>query len=302
MTGQDTANQPTHIAYADETKYNFGRYRGVALVTLRLADARSFREELQKLLDESDVKKLEWKKLRDAKRRFAAMKVVNCTVRRAVEALLRVDVLSWDTEDRRHKLPGRDDIENLQRMYYHLFKNVLRERWPDGSVWRLCPHRNTAMDWERMEDFLAMASTQMEVERNLFTRGKFRARLRREFRIEEIAPCAAVEEPLVQLADLFAGLAVYSRERYERYEWWENSYSQQLRLLEGAEERSIQLSGSDSERCPVLAELKARCRRHGLGVSLKTRRGLRTFDPKKPINFWWYEAQREEDKAPVRGG
>jgi hypothetical protein len=37
-----------------------------------------------------------------------------------------------------------------------------------------------------------------------------------------------------------------------------------------------------------------------LGVSLKTHGGLRTLQPANRINFWWYEPQSPEDKAPTK--
>ncbi len=300
MTTQDTTSEPTHVAYADETHYNTGRYRGLALVTLTQDNAGHVSAELRELLQESGVTEFKWKKLDSAKDRFAALKMLDHAVNKAIEGLLRVDALSWDTEDSRHKLIGRADIANLHRMYYRLFHNVLRERWPDGSVWRLCPHQQTAVEWDRIEDFLDMASTQREVRQSLFTQRRFSVRLKEEFRIEQIAPCESYQEPLVQLADLFAGLAVYSRSSYGRYQQWQRTRSRQLTLFQGEREGSVRLSLSDRERCQVLGEFDARCKRHKLGVSLETNRGLRTFNPMNPINFWWYEPQHERDKAPVR--
>lgn len=299
MTRQDSGGEPTHVAYADESKHNVGRYRGVALISLRLEDAGRLSAELEGLFQESGITEFRWKKVGNAKYRFAAIKMLGYGVEKATKGLLRVDVLTWDTEDSRHKVRGRDDIANLQRMYYHLFRHVLRERWPDGSLWRLCPDENTALDWDTMEDFLNMASSRVETRQDLFSGGKFRARLKQEFSIEQIVPRKSHEEPLVQLGDLFVGFAVYSRTSYNRYKAWQRGSTQQLPLFEEGE-GSAQLSLSDQERCQVLDRFDALCKRRKLGVSLKTHRGLWTPDPKNPVNFWWYEPQHEEDRAPVR--
>ncbi len=64
----------------------------------------------------------------------------------------------------------------------------------------------------------------------------------------------------------------------------------------------IKLSKSDQERCCVLYEFNNKCKNKKLGVSLKINRGLKTFDAKNPINFWWYEPQHEADKAPRKIG
>ncbi|MGQ9513002.1 DUF3800 domain-containing protein [Thermodesulfitimonas sp.] len=218
MRIENGPHEPTHIAYADETQYNIGRYRGIALVTTKMDNVDSLNAELRGLFEESGIaSEFKWTKLHGVRERFAALKMLEWTINKAVSGLIRVDVLTWDVEDKRHKIRGRDDIANLQRMYYHLFRNVLCNRWPDGSIWRLCPDENTAIDWARMDYLLRKASTRLESEPSVFTVGKVGRRLKQEFGIEQIMPAKSEQEPLVQIADLFAGLAVYSRSSFERY-------------------------------------------------------------------------------------
>lgn len=193
-------------------------------------------------------------KINGAKERFAALKLCDFAVEYAYQGILRIDVLIWDTEDARHKVLLRDEIANLQRMYYHLFKNVLRLRWLSDAVWQLYPDEHTAMDWEIVQDFLEYASENVEIERSLFTRGKFRLRLQREFTIEKISPSSLQEYPFIQLADLFAGLVVFSREKFDEYQRWLEKTSSQLKLLEDTEPE-VRLSGSTKERFSVLQKL-----------------------------------------------
>jgi len=221
-------------------------------------------------------------------------------VEQACRCRMRIDVVVWDMQDSRHDVPRVDEIADLQRMYYHLFKNVLRMRWPNGSVWRLCPDEHTAMDWGSVEDYLGTADGSTALHADLFTAGRWELRLQREFGIEQVSPCPSVAEPLIQLADLFAGMAVFSRDSYEPYLEWKRSHGPQLALPLGQEQTAAALSGSSKERFPVLEEFYGLCKRNRLGVSLKSHRGLRTLDPKNPINFWWYEPQSQFDKAPVR--
>jgi len=300
MTSLSARGKPSHVAYADESQYNVGRYRGVALVTMPADQAVTVQQELQRLLRESDLTEFKWKQLNGAKQRFAAVKMLRCAVRAAVAGTARVDALTWDTWDSRHDLRGRDDIANLHRMYYHLFRNVLRERWPDDSTWALYPDRNTAMEWVRVAEFLGRASSRVEVSRDLFTTDGLGLVLRRDFRVLELVPRDSHEEPLVQLADLFVGMAVYSRTHYSRYELWQRCSGPQRPLFEEEGPASGRISSADRERCQVLAMLDALCKRRRLGVSLRTNRGLRTPGPKNPVNFWWYEPQSEADKAPVK--
>jgi len=220
-------------------------------------------------------------------------------IENAIARKLRVDVLIWDIQDSRHKVPGRNDIANLQRMYYHLFRNVLRARWPNDAVWRLYPDEHTALDWETVRECLEKVSVTVQRERSLSTGGEFRIRLRREFGIEEIRPIRSDQHPLLQLADLFAGLAAFSHEQFGDYQEWLRAISSQQSLFNQA--GSINPSRSSRERYQVLNRFDTLCKQHKLGVSLRKRRGLLTPDPNKPINFWLYEPQRPEDKAPQKG-
>jgi len=221
-------------------------------------------------------------------------------MRNACGGRLRSDVLIWDTMDKRHVVNRRDDIANLERMYYQLLKNVLRERWPDESLWTVFPDEHTSIDWKSIQEYLARASIEVDIEPKMFTGWNFRMTLRTEFKIKEILPCNSCNVPLVQAADLLAGLGAYSCQKYDEYEQWLKNESSQQELLFDAPKSLVKFSGADRERFPVLLEFDRMCKDRKLGVSLKTERGLRTFDPKNPLNFWLYRPQSDNDKAPVK--
>jgi hypothetical protein len=289
----------THIGFADESHWNTGRFRSLGLVTTSLNLHAILENELCRMLEESGVSEFKWKKLDGARERFAAIKMCECAIENALARKIRVDVLIWDIQDSRHNVPGRDDIANLQRMYYHLFRNVLRARWPDDAIWRLHPDEHTALDWETVKDCLEAKSTSIEVDCTLSPVGGFKVSLRRECGIEEIQPVSSGDHPLLQLADLFAGLAVFSRDRFADYQKWLKDKSQQVLLFEDADHPSYS-SRSSEERFQVLKSFNQACKQRKLGVSLETKRGLWTPDPKNPINFWMYEPQHPEDKAPLK--
>lgn len=291
--------QVSHVGFSDESHWNTGRFRSLGLVTTSVGCLNTLELELRSLLNESGVSEFKWKHLDGAKERFAAEKLCKFAVVRACSAQLRVDVLSWDIEDSRHKVEKRDDTANLQRMYYHLFRNVLQRRWPDNAVWRLHPDEHTAMEWDTVQDYLENVSASAEIEHSLFTGGRFRFRLRQEFAIEEIQPLSSTDHPLIQLADLFAGLAVFSRQNYEEYEQWETNKAPQMCFFD--DDKSMpNPSRSSQERLPLLSKFDKLCKERRLGVSLRTKRGLWTPQPEDPLNFWVYEPQRQEDKAPQR--
>ena len=290
----------THIGLADESHWNTGRFRSLGLVTTSLNLHATLEDELLRLLEESGVSEFKWKKLDGAREKFAAIKMCEFAIENALARKLRVDVLIWDIEDSRHKVPGRDDIANLERLYYHLFRNVLRARWPDDAVWKLHPDEHTALNWETLQECIENVSTSLGLDRSLFTGGRFRIRLRREFGLEEIQPVSSGEHPLLQLADLFAGLAVFSRDRFADYQKWLKDKSPQEILFEDADHPSHS-SRSSQERFQVLKSFDDACKQRKLGVSLERKRGLWTPNPQNPINFWIYEPQHPEVKAPRKG-
>jgi len=290
----------THIGFADESHWNTGRFRSIGMVTLALNCLEVMERDVRRLLKESQVGEFKWKNLDGAKERFAAEKLCQFAIEKACAGQLRADVLVWDIEDSRHKIQRRDDIANLQRMYYHVFRKVLRTRWPHDSIWRLHPDEHTAMDWNTVEDCLGFVASRAVIECSLFTEGKFRIRLRQEFGLEEIRPAVSGECPLLQVADLFAGLAVFSRVKFNEYSAWLRSTNAQTSLF-SSECVPQAISASTRERCQVLRELDGMCKARKLGVSLKRNRGLRTLNPENPLNFWLYEPQHDLDKAPTRG-
>jgi len=289
----------SHVGFADESNWNTGRFRSLGLVTAPFEYVEELEYQTKKILQESGIREFKWKNLRGAKKRFVAEKLCYFATKYAKSAYMRVDVLIWDIEDSRHKIFGRDDIANLERMYYHLFRNVMRARWPDYAVWKLYPDEHTAINWGTLQECLENRSITIELDRSLFTGGQFRFRLRREFGIKEIEPVSSEKCVLLQIADLFAGLAVFSYEKFKEYQIWLKDQSPQLALLSENRE-SVKLSNKMKERFVVLKKFDELCKYYKMGVSLRTYRGLRTPNPENPLNFWLYKPQHPEDKAPTK--
>ncbi len=290
----------SHVAYADESRHNIGRYRSVALLTLKECHDARMTAELRARLVESGVTEFKWKDLGSAKARLAAIKLVDYVLDQVLRGELRVDVLIWDIEDTRHKIHGRDDEKNLSHLYYRIFENVLRIRWPDNAVWRLYPDEHSGIDWGRIRTFLGLVGSRVEGKASLLDSDDFYLKRIQEFSISEIISSDSKACPLIQVADLLAGLAVYSRTSYPTYTVWLDRQMKQDPLPMLTTRAETTLSNTDEERCKVLSGFDEKCKRHKLRVSLKTHQGLQTMDPSKPINFWLYIPRHEFDKAPTK--
>lgn len=284
----------THIAFSDESHQNIGQWGGIAMVSLPLVYLDYFNESINKILLTSNISEFKWQKLRTAKYREGIIKIIDFTVKNIRQNKFRVDVLVWDKNDSRHKVIGRSDTKNLQRMYYHLLRNVMQRRWPDNTRWELRPDENSCLNWETLSDYLFKGSA-IAIPPSLYRDFIY---VKTKYYLQRIAPCKSEEEPLCQLADFFVGLAVFSRNEFDVYKQWCIKNPEQPTLF--SESIEAKFSNSQTERFLVMREFNKLCKNHRLGVALETKRGFETPNPNYPINFWLYRPQSDEDQAPLR--
>jgi len=252
-------------------------------------------EKIHAILEDSNIHEFKWKNLNDAKMRFCATKIVDYVIEQVLDGEFRVDALTWDIEDSRHKILGRDDEENFRRMYYHLFKNVLKHRWEHPSLWRFFPDEQGLGDWENLKSFI---NRELQKTAIITPDSDANQILENLVSLEGISQVQSSECHPTQVCDLFAGMASYSRTNFEKFCEWELRDIGQTRLFQ--DDTSINLSNRDNERCRVLAYFNKLCKDNKLGVSLKSNRGLRTTNPNNPLNFWLYDPQSALDIAPLK--
>lgn len=287
----------THVGYSDESSWNLGQYRSLALVTGQAEAMAGLETAVSALLRRSNVREMSWKGVKGADRRSSAIGAFDLIAATVSQQPMRVDVLIWDTHDSRHKIQGRDDSENLARMYYHLIANVINDRWNAVGSWLLMADERTDMDWMTLGDCLS--GRRRRDKTALQRRLKDFAPPIRTASPPHVEQVSSSEQPLVQVADLFAGLAAFS---------WNQS-----RAHHGWIEVGIQTRSGQQNMFPDLAggevSNNARFKHEVLdhfagtqlpGVAMKTEigEGLRTFGPSNSINFWRYEPKRMSDKAP----
>ncbi len=285
----------THVAFADESNWNHGRFRSLSLVSATVKNARALHRELDIIRQEHNAKEFKWT---NTKWRHG-IALADFFFQRCDR--MRVDVLIWDIEDSRHKnVYRRDDKANFARMYYHLLHNVLKKRWSDGACWRIYPDEQKEVDWLKLEECLGWQSWAFE--ENLFTRMDPASGLRQFYDINEFSCVSSIKFLLIQLADMFAGLAAYSYSAFDKYQQWKRDQDTAPDLFDsdGVSIEKLTFSKSDKERLPVLHHVREEAGRRNFQVSLDSSNGLSTKNPAKPLNFWLYIPQRPTDKAPVK--
>ena len=280
-----------YIVFTDESSITASRYQSIAAFSFPFSQLDSIKKEIKGILSSSDVREFKWQRLGSAKYRFCALKIVDWIFQNLEAKALRLDVLTWDTHDSRHQINKRDDTKNYERMFFHLLNNSMARRKLEAS-WHIRPDQKTDIDWQTCHECLKSAGKWIiEIVESISDKKKEY----RRFEINSLEEVNSVDEPCTQIADLFAGMSVFAIDNFPKYtEWIEYKYPS---LFSQNQEPSF--SNSERERLRVLDQLLMHCNRQKLSVSYNTNKRLNTYDPKKPINFWFYIPQHDQDKAPV---
>jgi hypothetical protein len=212
----------------------------------------------------------------------------------------RIDVMTWDTTDSRHAIPGRNDIENLARLYYHLLSDIIG-RWLT-DYWYVILDRDEKVDFNILRDCLNNRCSVIEPGQfpEIIVSTSLLADLDN---VKGIIEADSEGEPLLQVADLFAGIGRYSCEHGDECCRWlaTEGNPDQIPLPNLTESMDISRDYSKSKKCrfQLISEVNKVCKRHRLGVSLKTKKRLWTPSPIHPVNFWFYRPQGDYDRAPA---
>lgn len=282
-----------YTAYTDESYTTRERYRSICSFSFATGAIEHINNNLLKIREESDVKEFKWQKVKDAKYRFCADKIVHFIVNSLYKYDIRIDVMIWDTYDSRHSIQGRNDNANFERMFFHLLSDSMRRR-RRKSKWSIYPDERMGIDWKTVHDCLkSVGRWQKFIKSPLF--GDFFTDS--YYDIENFEEIDSQFSPCCDVSDFFAGISVFSKNSYGKYSQWKIN---QLPSL--FKQESPALSNREKFRFEVMDNLNAQCKNRKLGVSLKTGRCFSTPNPNNPINFWYYKPQHEMDKAPAKSG
>ncbi len=291
-------------AYCDASGIFDHRFQSIGTISGNVEALTKLRNVLGGILDGKGIKEIKFSDIDryDSKEYKVAQGFLANTITEFIRyRTVRVDVLTWDTTDSRHATSGRDDIENLGRLYYHLLCHVAKQ-YPE-AYWYVIIDKDEKVDFNTLTECLNSSIFQPDG-------GQFPEIIVSIRQIEELETVKKIseveshEEPLVQLADLFAGMARFSNEKGSECCSWLASYGNPdqypLPVFCTGEAELDEYAKSDECRYSLIGELCEICKRYRLGVSLHPRKRLWTPNPAKPINFWTYEPQGDYDKAPTK--
>jgi len=281
-------------AYSDESGINIGdRYTSVSVVSGEEDVMDCLRVKLNKALRDENAEEVKFFKIKGFRSRFtrAAIKFIECTVNDfAIYNKIRVDTITTDNESLERYNSDCDSKPDLGWMYYKVLANIVR-RWKN-TKWGFYADVNSKVNWSEIVSYLNKTRLQKSGERPLLIERMLYENPKFEF--SEVEQVNSIEEPLVQLADLFAGMARFSHYS-EKYDF--NCADWVRRWKSERQGKLMGFVGEEDWKIPRLAECRYRvigglvflCRKHKLYVSIDSKNHLKTWRPKNPINFWDYE-------------
>jgi len=302
MEGQLRQSMNEFVGYSDESASSDNRFRTIGLLTGQRNALASLRDALADVLLTQGVNELKWVDIRTHRPNLQACNsFFDLVLKSVIEGNARIDVIAWDTHDTRHAVAGRDDTANFARMAWRLFRHAAQQwhitQWsfyPDeGSLLHTIELRevlnNTRLDKPGFSISLPLEMPCVEESAPFLE-------------VAEVKPVDSKKEPLIQVADLFAGIVCYSRHKSTECIMWlhrRQCGAQQMLPWEWQEDLAAP-NLADRNRFRVIERLYRLCKTNRLGVSLRGRGYLWTPSTTGPINFWHYEPQGDYDKAPTR--
>ena len=282
------------IVFTDESSISGSRYPSISAFSIPYGSFNYMTERYQHILRELEISEFKWNKLRNNNYYECAKRIVDVLFKYLYEDQLRIDVVIWDTYDSRHNIKRRDDISNFERMFFHLLKISLKKR-EHGSIYHIRPDERGGIDWETIKDCLNGIGRKRHSERTLF--GELFSDP--SFTIKSFVEKDSKKEILIQIPDLFSGMASYSKYYYQEYREWkkQNFEQEQLSLFETQKD---ELTSRKIYCSKILDYFYEKCKLNKMSVSLQSNKCLYSYKPHKPINFWHYQPQGDYDKAPTK--
>jgi len=289
-------------AYSDESGTFDHRFQSIAVVSGLENALQQLRSALTDILSTEKVYELKFSEIQGYHSYQAkiARRFIRCVLEHFIKNYrIRIDVLTWDIGDSRHNIPNRDDIANLKYMYYKVLIHIARQ-W-NQVHWNLYPDNNSQIDWGAIKGRLDISSLNpsRSQQRTLMDLSQDD----RLCQFKKIQQLDSIQEPIIQLADLFAGMARFSGEEGINCIEWLIAFGNrnQLRFKTLCTDKTKDKSTRIREcRYQLVGGLDRICKSYRLGVSLRKNNRLWTPNRNKPLNFWNYEPQGEYDRAPMK--
>jgi len=279
-------------AYSDESGINDeDRYTSVSVVSGEAETLGRLRDKLAKEINDKRIKEVKFVKMtsyRSTITQAAKGFIVSSVNDYAALNKIRIDTITVDNQYLLSKFPAYNRGQKLEHMYYCVIAHIVRQ-W-NNMTWSLYPDENSKINWSKINDYLNNTRLHKKQILNPLLM-QLMLDENPSFIFDEIEPLPSINEPLIQIADLFAGMARFSHEEKVDCTKWvinqKNGWQPKMQL--GEANKTSGISQTKVCRYQIIGEVCSLCSKHRLGVSIKTKKHLNTWRPKNPINFWDYK-------------
>jgi len=284
-----------YLIFSDESGTNgTEQYQAIGTISGSRQEMIGLHKELGYLLQQYDCSEVKFTKIKgDSNYIKIAKYFVNLGLKKCFERTIRISVMVWDMYDSRHSVQGRDDIENLKRMYFKALK-VTISHWDSQFEWEFYPDEHTAIKWSEIAFYLRRKNFSKTDKDILLLSNEFR-----ELNFARVHPpkqASSSKFYIIQLADLFTGIVRASHQHGQELMDWGNA---KCNLLFDAYQRP-NVSKNLSSKLEIMSHFKDQAKKYNLGVNLSEDKYFKTFNRSKNIFLWKYEPQHKNDKAPVK--
>lgn len=292
-------NTNNHLIFSDESGWDSNnRYGCLAMVSGSYHDTRELNNRLKLILEKHQKREIKFHGVKNNQSKVVACEFLDCSIEYLRSSKIKIHVLVWDKQDERHNILGRCDLTNLKMMYYNNLKVLLRHWLHIDTTWSFYPDEFTAIDWEN--DIIKYLRNTRIGKTSLYPE------LFETFSKVEFPSYSHTQEldsnhlPMLQLADLYAGIVRTSRSESNTFMQWFKQKNLHGQLSAFAFDEPVNVSKSAVPRFEVMYHFKCNATRHRMGVSLNDSGYFKTFHKKNNLFIWHYEPQGSYDKAPVK--
>lgn len=287
----------THLAFSDESSHTTSdRFGSIAILSFKA----SIRQELESALIPL-INKLpneyKWEKFKRKKYYDISVEIFDELFNQAVNGNMRIDTIIWNSEDTRYYRNNTNYDSKLRVLYYLRLRDIFSNRWAANTNWEIHLDNQQQVDCDQLEGFLKHYSGNT-LKETIFGKEYDIWELLQtpvKFQIGIIDQVDSKQEPLIQVADIYAGMSAYSHNKSdELIEWLKfdglqhpdtHGNFQFVLGLPGIEKRNYK--GRELWRFRFIKYVQEKCKTKKFQVSINAKRGLHTFDPNSPINFFY---------------
>jgi len=288
-----------YLIFSDESGYDGDNQFGcLAKISGSRENTKALNQELKIILQKHRKEEFKFKEIKNGRTIQIAKDFINVTIEFLKSSKIKLHILVWDKKDSRHQVYNRCDIENLKRMYFHHLK-AIKKHWRIDTNWEFYPDEFSAINWA--EDVVKyLENTTIKPVKSKDQIELFESFSGIKIKYQKVKELSSKDYPIIQLADLYAGLIRTARAESETFFEWYQKKKFELQPSFFDYEQNLQPSNTLSLKFEVMYHFKKRADDFRLGVNLSKLKYFSSLNSKSNINIWHYEPQGDYDKAPTK--